>query len=198
MNSYKTILAGSKRLEIVYSDGGNPREDDNLSKMICFHNRYILGDEHNYSSDNYNGWEEMKEDIIKSEDVAIIVPLFLYDHSGITIRVGSFDGLLPQGHARFDSGQVGFAIVTKEAIKENFITKRVSKKQIEKAKEILLAEVETYDLYIRGECFGFQLFDENDDEINSCYGFLGSDFSKNGMDCYIEDEEIVKALLQEA
>lgn len=207
MNTIKEIKRDNKILKIVYDDSPeSPREWDNLSKMICFHKRYDLGDEHSYNSNDYSGWEEMEQDIIKNEDVAVILPLYLYDHSGITIKVGSFSGLLPQGHAQFDSGQVGFVIVTKEAVKNEFGTKRVSKKQIEKAEKILLAEVETYDQYLRGDVYGFSLFEvekcdkcnkEEEKLIDSCYGFFGNDFKTNGIAEHIADEELSKALLEE-
>ena len=42
----------------------------------------------------------------------------------------------------------------------------------EKAENRLHSEVETYDQYLRGECYGFQLY-EDGEEIDSCWGFLG-------------------------
>ena len=42
----------------------------------------------------------------------------------------------------------------------------------EKAENLLRTEVETYDQYLRGECYGFQLY-EDGEEIDSCWGFLG-------------------------
>ena len=74
------------KLEISQdSNPGSPREWYNLGTMVCFHRRYDLGDENDYCSSNYDGWDEMKEDIIEKENVHTILPLYLYDHSGITI-----------------------------------------------------------------------------------------------------------------
>lgn len=47
----------------------------------------------------------------KQGSVAIL-PLFLYDHSGISMSTGSFLGRAP--HARWDSGQVGFIYMDKK------------------------------------------------------------------------------------
>ena len=74
----------------MYQDFDNPRSWDNLGKMVCFHGRYDLGDKHDYNHNNYNGWEEMKNSITKEEDVAVILPLYLYDHSGITMNTTGF------------------------------------------------------------------------------------------------------------
>ena len=72
----------------------NPREDfeESYSKMICFHNRYDLGDKHSYTK------EELTT-MIKSGDY-IYLPLYLYDHSGITMNTTGFS-------CQWDSGQVG-------------------------------------------------------------------------------------------
>jgi len=90
----------------------NPREWGNLTKMICFHRRYNLGDKHNYRHDDYNNWDEMKKDIMKRENVGVILPLYLYDHSGITISTTPFN-------CPFDSGQIGFIYIRKDTLFKN-------------------------------------------------------------------------------
>jgi|GEM_PF-5179386 len=56
----------------------NPRLDyDNLGKMICFHKRHNLGDEHNIDPSDFNGWDEMEEHLTKEHDAVIILPLYL-------------------------------------------------------------------------------------------------------------------------
>ena len=37
---------------------------------------------------------------------------------------------------------------------------------------MLEGEVECYDLYLRGECYGYRLFKDGEEE-DSCWGFLG-------------------------
>ena len=65
----------------------NPRTAfDNLGKMICFHKRYTLGDEHNIDPSDFNGWDEMAASITQEHRAVIILPLYLYDHSGITLQ----------------------------------------------------------------------------------------------------------------
>ncbi len=152
----------------------SPREWGTLGKMVCFHKSYQLGDKDNeYHTDSYNGWNEMERDIIKADDVAVIRPLYLYDHSGLRIKIGSFYGLLPQGHAEFDSGQVGFIYATKKAIKEEFKIKRITAKTIKEVNRRLENEVKVYDQYISGDIYSFFIEDADGVEVDSCGGNYG-------------------------
>jgi hypothetical protein len=156
-----------------------------------------LGDKHNYNSDDYSGWEDMKKAIIKEENPAVILPLYMYDHSGISISTSPFS-------CRWDSGQIGFILVSKKKALEEFGGKKVTIKLQQKLEAILEAEVETYTQYVEGEVYGFQIVDEEGDHIDSCYGFYGRDFATNGMLDYIDHnllgvaEGEVVALLEEA
>jgi hypothetical protein len=186
------------RLKVVHdSSPESPRSWDNLGTMICFHNRYDLGDNHNYNSDDYSGWEEMKQAIIKKENPAVILPLYMYDHSGISISTSPFS-------CRWDSGQIGFILVSKKKALEEFGGKIVTAKLKERLEKILEGEVETYTQYVEGEVYGFVIEDEDGEHIDSCYGFYGRDFATNGMLDYIDHELLgvaegeVVALLEEA
>jgi hypothetical protein len=158
-----------------------------------------LGDKHNYNHEDYNSWEEMKKDIIEKEGAAVILPLRIYDHSGVTISTSTSYTF----NDRWDSSMVGFIIATKKYLKENYKVKRISKKLIEKATKILLGEIEIYDQYLQGDIYGFQLVEvkhcdkcEDDEEkiIDSCWGFFGDNVKENGMMSYIDDEEILKEI----
>jgi hypothetical protein len=172
-------------LKIIHdSCAESPREWDNFGKMICFHGRYDLGDKHNYNADDYSGWEEMEKAILTDEGKgAIILPLYLYDHSAVSISTSPFS-------CRWDSGQIGFIVVNKKTILDNFGGKIITQKTREKAIKLLDAEVETYNYYVEGEVYGFRIVDENDDEVDSCWGFYGTDFLTNGMLEYISSENL--------
>jgi len=93
-----------------------------------------------------------------------ILPLYLFDHSGLTMSTAPFGD-------RWDSGQVGWIYASKEDIGNNF--PGLSEDDgVDKAEDILRSEVETFDLYLRGECYGFELL-ENGITVDSCWGFLG-------------------------
>lgn len=175
----------------------SPRTWCNLGTMICFHKRYDLGDSHSYSSDDYSSWGEMEKDLIKKENPAVILPLYLYDHSVVTISTAPFSN-------RWDSGQVGFILVSKETALADFGGKIVTAKLKQKIEKQLEGEVETYAQFLEGDVYGFCIEDEDGNHIDSCYGFYGSDFATNGMLDYINynllgvKEAEVLELLEEA
>lgn len=99
----------------------------------------------------------------------IILPLNLYDHSMLHMSTSSFFGRAQ--HAEWDSGQVGWIYATPEDIKKEYGS--LTPESYEKAETLLKSEVESYDYYLSGQCYGFRLY-ENGEETDSCWGFLGS------------------------
>ncbi len=99
----------------------------------------------------------------------IIAPLYLYDHSILSISMQSFLGRAH--HADWDSGIVGLVYASHADIAKEYGD--ASPENIEKARQLLNSETETYDYYLRGECYGFQLYKDGA-EVDSCWGFLGS------------------------
>jgi hypothetical protein len=182
---------GNYLIEVEVDDNPDcPRGWDNLGTMVCFHNRYGLGDKHNYTHANYSGWDEMKKSIIKNENVGVILPLYLYDHSGITMNTTGFS-------CGWDSGRVGFVFVSKEKILKEFGGKIVTKKLKEKVTQNLIGEVETYDQYLRGDVYGYTIYKiterdlggENKEEVDSCWGYYGID------ECMQQAENIVQGYI---
>jgi hypothetical protein len=148
----------------------NPRIDcDNLGTMICFHNRYDLGDrKHGYNKNNYSNWKDLKTDIVKKEKPAIVLPLYLYDHSGITISTKPFS-------CPWDSGQIGFIFISKEKALSEYGGKIVTKKLKEKLEKYLISEVKVYDKYLTGEVYRFTIFDNEGKQIDSCGSYFESE-----------------------
>jgi hypothetical protein len=184
MEQTKDIIKGDKkfRIKIVQdTDPSSPREDDNLGTMICFHSRYNLGDKHNYQS--------ISE--LKNKDNVISLPLYLYDHSGITMKTSPFS-------CSWDSGQVGVIFVSKKRVREEFGVKRISKKLQEKIISYLTNEVETYDQYLTGDVYGYEIYEvvtcseghEHENELDSRWGFYGSEH------CMEESESVVKYYME--
>jgi hypothetical protein len=89
----------------IYTDPEplNPRTDyDNFGHMVCFHRRYSLGDEdHGIQEDDFSSWNELENLLRKEKGAVEVLPMYIYDHSGITVRTHSFAD-------QWDSGQVGF------------------------------------------------------------------------------------------
>lgn len=152
----------------------NPREDfDNLCTMVCFHRGYNLGD--SVKKHGFNRPEELVEFLKTTPTVKLA--LYLLDHSGITMSTGRF-GCDPGG---WDTSHVGYIYVTYEALKKEFGWKGVSPTCVKKAKEILEAEVETYDQYITGDVYGYEIVEPDGTDKDSCWGYFGSDHEKSGL-----------------
>jgi hypothetical protein len=120
---------------------------------------------------------------------AICVPVYLYSHSGETIRTTPFS-------CPWDSGPLGYVFVTGENVRKEFGWKRISSKRKEQIERYLTGEVETYDQYIRGDVFGYVIKNnKEDDEIDSCWGFYGEEYcletAKNVVDYHANEKEVV-------
>lgn len=144
----------------------NPRDWDNFGIMICFHKRYRLGDKTDLRSDMFNNWDEAYAYLIKKIHAKFIKPLYLYDHSGITIATHPFS-------CPWDSGQVGFIYTTSKLIRANFGHKPIAKIE----KDIIAnleSEVTIYDSYIRGDVCGY-IIEKDGDAVASCWGYYRYD-----------------------
>jgi len=183
------------KLEIHSDDcPESPRNDCNLGTMVCFHKRHILGDkDHGINQNDFGSWDEVKKWICHENPGCIILPLFLYDHSGLTMKVGSFQGLLPQMHAEYDSGQIGFIFISREKINEEF--GKHGERTDEQIAEYLTNEVAIYTQWLHGDIWGFQLIGPNCEEcdgegehLDSCWGFYGSNPVENSMIEHIDEK----------
>jgi len=173
-------------LEIVQdTDPESPRTWDNLGTMVCFHKRYELGDKTDYRTEDYDSWDELKEGIIKNEGEVVILPLYLYDHSGITISTSPFG-------CNFDSRRIGFIFVSKYKIKKEGIDET-------KVEEYLKGEVETYDQYLTGDVWGYKVYEvstcslghEHKELVESSWGMYGHD------ECESEGQSVLEHLDKE-
>lgn len=197
----------------------NPREDDNLGTMACFHSRYRLGDDlkevlsvpdlwatygteeeqrevvchslknctledakYNYRARYGNDWaewiacEELTEHPSKNwPDAVIALPLFLYDHSGITMNTGGFS-------CPWDSGCVGYIYVTRDTLAKEGLADKTD----EEIADYLRGEVSVYDQYLTGDIWYYSITDtETGEVVDSCGGIFGYEYA---------EEEAQKAL----
>ena len=192
----------------------SPREWDNLGTMVCWHSRYNLGDEQpnhthqqwlvnlaeNYLEpyqDKISGWytnelwdyafyNNIPKDIIpKLWDVAnkyyIILPLFVYEHGSITMNTSGY-------RCPWDSGQVGFIYVSIADVKKEYGWKRLTSKRRAQIESYLQGEVTTYDHYLTGDVWGYVIEDEEENHIDSCWGFYEYD------ECEQEAKSIVESM----
>lgn len=157
--------------------GDSPRDWDNLGTMVCWHNRYRLGDvdgQKEYGDSNaFLEWIQ--------EEEALTLPLYLYDHSGLGMSTSN---------ARYpfscpwDAGQVGWIYVLLEDVRKEYGDDSKGSKEI--AVRCLHSEVLTYDQHLRGEVYGYSIevvsrekcsqcghVKERADVQDSCWGFYG-------------------------
>jgi hypothetical protein len=147
----------------------NPRKEyDNAGKMVCFHRNYILGDETTISSNDFNSWDDLYDHLVKEYNA-----VNLYDHSGITMRTTPFS-------CRWDSGQVGFIYMDRKTLLREAPNspKIATPKAKAWARGCLKGEVETYDQYLNGDVWGYIIEDEDENEIESCWGFFGREYAE--------------------
>jgi len=185
----------------------SPRDWDNLGTMVCWHNRYNLGDEKR--RDDVNEWlrelacsldPSLEERLLSENKVSdlvtavidkhtVMLPLYLYDHGGLTMNTGGFS-------CPWDSGQVGYIYATRDTIMKEFSAKKLTKKLRDKVVGILRSEVEIYSQYLEGDVYGYVIYEidepcdcdpepwndyppcnccDNAEVVDSCWGFYGSD-----------------------
>lgn len=133
-------------------------------------------------SDKEYDFDAQDEEDTKQPDDIYMLPVYIYDHSGITINTGGFS-------CPWDSGQCGWIFTTKRTMDKEGLTEEYCRQQFDKSqKEVALGrlegEIKTYDQYVRGEVLGFILTketvcdccgDSDEEELDSCWGFYVGD-----------------------
>lgn len=159
-------------LKIEYDEyTDSPREWDNLG-TICVSKacRYCANE---YEDTDSLSWYKESDDLNTLERRGyIVLPLSVYDHSGVSIYIGGKCDA-------WDSSRIGWYIVSKDKIRKEYGVKHIMPKLRERVLEILKSEVETFNHYINGEVYSFTL-KHNDEEVDSCGGFYEDDNEYNG------------------
>ena len=144
----------------------SPRDEfERMGKMVCFHSRYNLGDNHEYSS-----YDELME-YLNEDTGSQWLPLFLFDHSGLAMSTTGFS-------CPWDSGQVGVIYMTRDEIEKEY-PKKEYPDQVDRAKNYMKSEVKTYDDFLRGNVYGYTIepkdTNKNIECDDSCWGFYGDE-----------------------
>ena len=213
-------------LAVPDSDAESPRDFDcNACVMVMNHGRYRLGDgEHGESqardavrSSRFyrDTWEDSESgqftfkgetrdcfDFSNNPDVwaamllcddIVTQPIYLYEHSGITISTGRFS-------CPWDSGQVGFAFVAKQQLRDAQSATRWTPALRKWARDAIELEVQIYDSYLRGDVYGYVLevaecYEDCEpdlwEHVSSCFGYYG-DFEESGL-----AQDVMKSLVHD-
>lgn len=166
----------------------NPREDyEHLWTFVCWHRGYNLGD---VQPDNDP--TEFQENLPEG---TLIYPIYMYDHSGITVSLSPFS-------CKWDSGQIGFAFLTLDNLRNEYGD---DENAAEKAYNCLKSEMTEYDNYLRGNVWKYLVYENKTCEccghteqkvVDSCFGFVGTTLEETGITDNISDftkEEIEAA-----
>lgn len=175
MNLYDQIEYNGYHIDIYYDDDArNPREAyDNLGTLYTAHRRYRPEKEFDDHFDIGEVFEgrigNFRESFLKRY---VALPVYLYDHSGITVSTSPFS-------CPWDSGFFGIITVSLDKVREEYGWKHVTAKRRARIERYLQGEIETLDSYYTGEVFGYRITPEdNDDELGSCWGFYGTECLK--------------------
>ena len=150
----------------IYSDNYpmNPREDqDNIGIInLSTLKNYDLTDKENYLS--------ITDLINDNSNKLIILPIYAYIHSGITISLSPFS-------CKWDSGLAGFIYCNPS---DYGITR-------EDLKGILKTEVATLNQYLTNDVYKIEITNnQTEEELFSCYGYYGYTYA------YTEAEGLLK------
>lgn len=163
----------------------DPRKfNDYIGSLALYHKRYTLAKEDNLTID------EAYE--IESSNNYICLPVYGYDHGGLTVSTSKFS-------CPYDSGKLGITYVSKEKLKVMYNVKRISNKLKNKIIEYLENELAEYNCYLTGDIYDIIIYDAEDNELDSFSGFYGYDRALAEAQSYIDsrteyDEYIAKKL----
>lgn len=178
-------------------------EWEHIGTMVCFHRRYKLGDKNQPKSIGRLLYELLEDRKLWSEvdftkvpldysdehdrdnfeqcllddnryaceqamrvvrDHYVIRPMTLLDHSGLSIRIGSSPWQSDPGG--WDSGFIGYIYA------HNSVVEKIDG-DIDTLRDRLRSEVEEYNDYLTGNCWGY-VIDRGGSDNESCWGFLGN------------------------
>lgn len=122
----------------------------------CWHRRYSIGEKPPCEPAE-------AEELIRSHEGAVCLPIFAYEHGGIALSTGAFS-------CRWDSGQLGWIWTLPGVFPD--------------AEAALRSVIEDLDNVMQGACFGYVVRSPEGDEIDSCWGFVG----REDRDGYMLDE----------
>lgn len=145
------------RYEILTDEGPESPRKDGFGTILYTSTRYELGDERVDP-------EEIEQKMKDSSVIAI--PVYALIHGSISLSTRNFGDL-------WDSGQSGIIFVYKEEVRKTWNITKISKKRRELVIEALKNEIEIYSQYLAGEVYGYKIFDDQDEEVEACWGFYG-------------------------
>ena len=141
-------------------DCDSPYDGDDGIKIVILHRNYT-----NPNKDVGTTADEVLEWCKDNAREWFITNLFMYEHGNVALRAGERN---PFGDP-WDSGQVGIVALKKSEWGKGKGERNA--KRLEYAKNA----AEHYGQWMNGECYGFIIKNADDEELDSCWGFIGMD-----------------------
>lgn len=145
----------------------NPRSDSNLGTMFCCRTPLLNIGDHvpNLKYERFKSWDGLEWHIEAELGARCILPIYIYEHRGITISTKAFAYAC-------DSGRIGVIYTTRDRW-DIFMEGEVFDPEL--ARDRLADEVDMYSAYLQGEVYKYRTLTPWDEEIDSCGSFYGSD-----------------------
>jgi len=154
----ETVEFGKYTLEAVEFDWyENPRMEDGNLGRACVQSSSAYAWEGTpfwtlQDAGGWSGWAEADQEFLKAakaagEEVAILLPVWKYEHGGIMIKASEGN---PFG-CPFDSGRVGWVYATRKDILDRWMGKRLTKKLLAQAEKAIKEEVEYWSHYLNND-----------------------------------------------
>lgn len=171
----------------------SPRSWDNAWKLVLAHKRYYLSNEIDFDFDSCRSWDEVYKELVR--DYKHVLPVYLYEHSQLHFGVG-------KPSCPWDSGYVGFAVLSQDAINDYGINDESENDLIES----LNLELDAYTNFCNGNVYMYEIFDSNDDLLDdyTSYGFYSIkdaiEDAESSIQCLEKEGEGIawESLLQES
>lgn len=191
-----TIPAAAFRI-VPDCDPCNPREEwDNLGTLTGTSGRHTFADKghggYKWTRDETlahiirecGGDSSLSDDADETADhletlaesLAVILPVFRFEHSGVAYSVRPFG-------CPWDSGQVGYIFVSLAKVAAEY--GNTSPETLETVRRVLTSEVETFSAYAAGEVFAVDILDGAGELLDGCGGFYGSNHDTSGLMEYV-------------
>ena len=151
-NGYKVIIEEDQ-------DAESPSENQDEHAFIATtRNRYFEVDgPHGETA------SDIGENLEEREKTHYVYKLNAMIHSGVYLSITSD---LKQYHMGFDSGQIGFLLITR------------GESEIPHPDKYAEGMVETWNQYLSGDVWGYVIEDGEQNLIDSCWGFYGFEYAK--------------------
>ena len=158
MNIAKKIDYKGHTIEIFYDECcESPREMDNLGTIYSNHRDY------NPDGHKIDELGEDAEAINETLKGYYWLPIYAYIHSGIALSTSNTS--YPFNDS-WDSGLFGIIAVPKDNNEAKCLGE-------EKSLKVLRCEIDELNDYYQGYCYGYKVTNKYDEEISSCWGYIG-------------------------